>query len=301
MFRFSVFTRLKGGLLLLALLLPASAAACPDINGLLDINCDGQVRIVCFGDSITYGTADSTGLGYPGNLKQLHPNVVVLNVGDPGEKTPQGKIRAASIFAQENHADFIVILEGVNDYWLNYSANNTKNNLTAMVNSGNSTDAVVLLAKLTQVKRTWQQPWVNAVNSAIASMTQVDFYSLGQGIISSDLLHPNAAGYATMASYLSARLQEQTELNRPADVDDDGIYDFAEASFGTSPLTADTDGDGLLDGEEVFVYGSDPTLTDTDGDGMDDGFEVNTVGSNPASSLPTPAVIQSIEALPAEL
>lgn len=288
--------------LLLALLCSAqSAFACPDINGLLDINCDGQVRIVCFGDSITYGTADSTGLGYPGNLKQLHPGVVVLNVGDPGEKTPQGKIRAAQIFAQENHADFIVILEGVNDYWLFYSATNTKNNLFNMVASGNNTDAVVLLAKLTQVKRTFQQPWVNSVNSAIGSATQVDFFSLGQGIISSDLLHPDASGYAEMADFLSDILIEQTALNRPADLDEDGIYDFAEPSFNTNPALADSDGDGLLDGEEVFTYHSDPNLTDTDGDGMDDGFEVNTVGSDPASNLPTPAVIQSIEALPSEL
>ena len=278
-----------------------AALACPDINGLLDINCDGQVRIVCFGDSITYGTADSTGLGYPGNLKQLHPGVVVLNVGDPGEKTPQGKVRAAQIFAQENHADFIVILEGVNDYWLFYSANNTKNNLINMINSGNNTDAVVLLAKLTQVKRAFQQPWVNSVNSAISGLTQVDFFSLGQGIISSDLLHPDAEGYSEMADFLSAILIQQTELNRPADLDQDGIYDFAEPSFNTSAALADTDGDGLLDGQEVFVYHSDPNVVDTDGDGMDDGFEVNTVGSDPASNLPTPAIIQSIEALPSEL
>ena len=32
-----------------------------------------------------------------------------------------------------------------------------------------------------------------------------------------------------------------------------------ECDLGTDPFDPDTDGDGLLDGEEVFVFGSDPT------------------------------------------
>ena len=36
----------------------------------------------------------------------------------------------------------------------------------------------------------------------------------------------------------------------------------------------DTDGDGLADGREVYVYGSKPDDTDSDGDGLDDGVEV---------------------------
>ena len=35
------------------------------------------------------------------------------------------------------------------------------------------------------------------------------------------------------------------------------------------PSFTDTDGDALVDGEEVFL-GTDPTLADTDGDGFDD-------------------------------
>ena len=43
---------------------------------------------------------------------------------------------------------------------------------------------------------------------------------------------------------------------------------------GTDPLSADTDGDGLSDGQEVNVYGTSPTNADTDGDGLKDGEEV---------------------------
>jgi len=38
--------------------------------------------------------------------------------------------------------------------------------------------------------------------------------------------------------------------------------------------TADTDGDGLSDGDEVSIYGTNPLEPDTDGDGFDDGWEV---------------------------
>jgi len=43
----------------------------------------------------------------------------------------------------------------------------------------------------------------------------------------------------------------------------------------TDPLSNDTDGDGLQDGEEVMLYYSDPRSNDTDRDGLDDGLEVS--------------------------
>lgn len=50
------------------------------------------------------------------------------------------------------------------------------------------------------------------------------------------------------------------------------------------PADADTDGDGLSDGEELLGsagYRTEPTLADTDGDGLDDGIEVSSKGSDP--------------------
>ncbi len=41
----------------------------------------------------------------------------------------------------------------------------------------------------------------------------------------------------------------------------------------TDPRSGDSDGDGLEDGEERFLYGSDPTVFDTDGDGCKDGLD----------------------------
>lgn len=68
-----------------------------------------------------------------------------------------------------------------------------------------------------------------------------------------------------------------------------GLLEDATLSFTvlTSPIKADTDGDGLSDQEEV-THGSDgwitdPNRRDTDGDGWSDGYEVLTKGTSPVS------------------
>jgi hypothetical protein len=56
------------------------------------------------------------------------------------------------------------------------------------------------------------------------------------------------------------------------DTDGDGVVDGDEIGvYGTDPNTWDTDGDGLSDGDELFVAGTDPFVWDTDGDGVSDG------------------------------
>ena len=69
----------------------------------------------------------------------------------------------------------------------------------------------------------------------------------------------------------------------------DGLSNLEEFLAGTSPIIADTDGDGLLDGDELYADGShgdldgiitDPLNSDSDFDGMFDGEEVS-VGLNP--------------------
>ncbi|HTF97359.1 MAG TPA: PQQ-binding-like beta-propeller repeat protein [Cellvibrio sp.] len=65
------------------------------------------------------------------------------------------------------------------------------------------------------------------------------------------------------------------------DDDADGLSALQEFTLGTHPLTADTDGDALLDGAEVAGKSS-PLQKDTDGDGLDDGQEVNTHKTEPS-------------------
>jgi hypothetical protein len=72
-----------------------------------------------------------------------------------------------------------------------------------------------------------------------------------------------------------------TDPNNP-DSDGDGLLDGEEVNqYWTNPTNPDTDGDGLTDGAEVSIYHTDPTNWDSDWDGLPDGYEVNTPGLNP--------------------
>ena len=77
------------------------------------------------------------------------------------------------------------------------------------------------------------------------------------------------------------------------DSDMDGLPDDMEAALGTDPNDPDSDNDGLLDGEEVFVYGTDPLDEDSDDDGWWDGAETvvmsdpNDVDSKPTQLIST--------------
>ena len=72
---------------------------------------------------------------------------------------------------------------------------------------------------------------------------------------------------------------------RQADTDGDGLTDGDEINiYMTLPLFADSDGDGLSDGSEVNNHLTDPIIFDTDGDGIGDGAEINQFGTNPLNS-----------------
>jgi outer membrane protein OmpA-like peptidoglycan-associated protein len=71
------------------------------------------------------------------------------------------------------------------------------------------------------------------------------------------------------------------DLSGPVDTDGDGLLDEEELRIGTDPRNPDTDGDGLKDGEEVYTYKTDPLNPDTDGDGLKDGEEVHTYMTDP--------------------
>jgi hypothetical protein len=58
------------------------------------------------------------------------------------------------------------------------------------------------------------------------------------------------------------------------DLDADNEPDALEPDLGLDPNNADTDGDGVADGDELTNYGTDPTVFDTDGDGVSDGEEL---------------------------
>ena len=76
------------------------------------------------------------------------------------------------------------------------------------------------------------------------------------------------------------------------DSDGDGLNDGEEIYYGTNPLVADantiqvdSDEDGLQDADENTIYGTQRLNYDTDGDGVGDGEEVY-LGTNPLVAPP---------------
>ncbi|MCP3998760.1 MAG: hypothetical protein GY722_27365 [bacterium] len=67
------------------------------------------------------------------------------------------------------------------------------------------------------------------------------------------------------------------------DWDLDGLNDAEEIAMGTDPFRADTDQDGLSDGDEVNIHRTDPTNADTDQDGLTDTEEV-ALGTDPTNA-----------------
>jgi outer membrane protein OmpA-like peptidoglycan-associated protein len=84
-------------------------------------------------------------------------------------------------------------------------------------------------------------------------------------------------GYATAKAGLNFFLGSSDS----DDDDMDGLTNGEEKKLGTNPENADTDGDGLKDGEEVNTTMTDPLKADTDGDGLNDGAEVRTHKTDP--------------------
>lgn len=115
-------------------ILAGTEGAYAEEASLTDRNNDGQVEVLAFGDSITYGVGDGTEpgqyvseiadvgspRGYPLRLSAAL-SVPVMNAGVPGEMVigvPGGRVSGAERFPQEvvgSSADLVIILEGAND------------------------------------------------------------------------------------------------------------------------------------------------------------------------------------------
>ncbi len=119
-----------------------------------------SVKVVCFGDSITYGysASDPAVTSYPALLAKLleakdsAAAVKVVNAGISGEDTRQGLKRLDSLLEKEKPG-IVLVLYGTNDLWTSrkISVDDTRVNLTEMITKMKSSGAVVLIGTLIPV------------------------------------------------------------------------------------------------------------------------------------------------------
>lgn len=97
-----------------------------------------------------------------------------------------------------------------------------------------------------------------------------------------------------------------TAMATASDLDADNYADDLEWDLGLDPNNADTDADGVADGDEISIYGTEPTIYDTDGDGVADGEELFGIETDPLvrddfSGETSEAVAQETQVVSSEL
>ena len=272
--------------LVLSLCVPLTAVACPNVGRFIDYNCDEALRITITGDSIVRGVGDIIYRGeggYAYRLKEHLPEAKIMNLGFPGIKSSflyRAYVKAfetkrGDIYKRTRNLDVIIIDVGRNDYWLRYTPAKTVRSiqrLVALLKKELTVDGVtpyILVAKMVHSARSYQQPFIDAVNLGIERLadsgkiqTYLDFSTLRAPILP-DGIHPNHDGYIMMARYVNRWFVRTSEAffraNRP-DTDSDGIYDLFEDGhkFTCDSHDVDTDHDGHIDGEEVFSLRTNP-------------------------------------------
>ena len=100
------------------------------------------------------------------------------------------------------------------------------------------------------------------------------------GYIKSPLLNAfNDRNYTISSNTVLTKVSNYTWKLRDGDkrfqIDIKTSYLEVYSGYKTDYMDPDTDDDGLLDGEEVYIYDTDPLLYDTDFDGMPDGWEID--------------------------
>jgi uncharacterized membrane protein len=132
--------------------------------------------------------------------------------------------------------------------------------------------------------RGWIPVWVLAVFLILCLWMgfSATFTFFGDRFQSGRATQTAAAATAQVISVTETIVANQTAaaIAGVQDSDGDGLTNQQEAGYGTDPNNADTDRDGLLDGQEILSLGTNALLADSDGDGLTDGDEVKR-GTNP--------------------
>lgn len=247
--------------------------------------------------------------------------ITVLNDGNAGEESWEGSARIIQVLSGSPEAMAYLAFYGANDSGgstptpsgLGLSpgaagyAGSFKDNIQQIIDVVTSAGKGIFLAKAPPyLANSTRDALVLQYNQVIDELiaanglgyAPADFhtwFTANPSEFSADGIHPAGIGYQSMARIWCESLNLQMGL-WCLDDDRDGLLNSTEAVLGTNPALADSDGDGLVDGNGGIVpvtslpggvdfdgdgfvdgeqmLGTDPLLVDSDGDRLSDGQEV---------------------------
>ena len=169
--------------------------------------------ILAFGDSLTYGTGAAPSEAYPAQLVGLTQRAVV-NAGVPGETTAEGLKRLPALL-DEHQPRLVLLCLGGNDMLRRLPASETENNLRLMLQTLRASGIQVVLIGVPEPKLFGGAPDFYA---QLAEEFELPYDGdtlntvLKDNALKSDPIHPNAAGYQTIARQLADLLKESGAL-----------------------------------------------------------------------------------------
>jgi acyl-CoA thioesterase-1 len=159
-------------------------------------------NLICFGDSLTYGTGASEGQDYPSRLSEMLSKPVI-NAGVPGDTTSTAMRRLDQDVL--SHAPRIVFITlGGNDLKNGVSKKVAFENLKVIVEKIQAEGALVVLGGINIPF--WGKGFGEAYENLAEETGSILIPNIYKGIMGnpklmSDRIHPNAKGYEIMAKF----------------------------------------------------------------------------------------------------
>jgi acyl-CoA thioesterase-1 len=204
-----------------------TAALLAGSAGVPSVSAAEPLRIVALGDSLTSGHRLPRADAYPARLeaalKDDGVDAVVINHGVSGDTTTGGARRLQAALA--DRPDILIVALGVNDGLRGAPVATVRKNLETIIEAAQKQDVAVLLCGMEALPiHGWQYTvdFHNLYNDLARkyNVPLVPFMLLGvlgnSDLMSSDGVHPNAAGAKVMANAILPHLRPLAETARSA-------------------------------------------------------------------------------------
>ena len=165
--------------------------------------------VLAFGDSLTFGIGASPAESYPAQLQTLI-NRKVVNAGVPGEVSADGLARLPAAL-EDAQPKLLLLCHGGNDFLRKQSETEAAANVRAMIKLAKDKGISVILIATPKPGLSISPPDFYA---EIAKEFAIPFNDdalktiLRDNALKSDLVHPNAKGYAQIAETVAKLLKK---------------------------------------------------------------------------------------------